>query len=572
MKAVTAEQMRMIERRAVEAGVSLDSLMENAGLAVADAVSVRLRDLHGVYGSRVTVLAGPGNNGSDGLVAARHLARRGVKVTVFVLTRRPEPDEKRALAEQAGAGFVSMAHGESDGGDGIAALRDAAARSDVVLDAVLGTGRARQIEEPLAVMLRAVAAAGAEVVALDLPTGMDADTGRFDPNGLRASATLMLGHSKIGPLVTAGEGACGEVSVLDIGIPDGLAKDVTAEALTGQVAARLLPARAGDANKGSFGRTLIVGGSANYLGAPVLATRAAVRSGAGLVYLAAAEPVYRLIAGRVDEAIYLPLAAAQDGAFDVRKASLELLSHARNMSSVLIGPGLGQSASAVQLVEQFVRNLPEGVPVVLDADALNIISRVPNWSGRPGGVSAATVMTPHPGEMSRLMGISVAEVQADRLGAALAAAKRFGATIVLKGAATIIASPDGRARISPWVNAGLAKAGTGDVLAGLVAGLLAQLPDEMPDGLPASPPDGPFRAASLAVYVHGLAGELARRQVGERGMTAGDVAARLPAAFLQLETAPRLRAQPAAIEPGALARWAAQGQIDQRPKLARTGK
>lgn len=517
MKAVTAEQMRVIEQRAVQAGVSLDALMETAGLAVANAVSTGLER---VFSSRVTVLVGPGNNGSDGLVAARHLARRGAKVQAFALTNRPDRDDKRVLAEEAGVEFASIANGNADG---FTALREAVERSDVVLDAVLGTGRARQIEEPLAGMLSVVREAAARVVALDLPTGMDADTGRFDPNGLRASLTLMLGYPKVGPLVTAGEGAFGEISVLDIGIPEKLAEDVMVELLTDSVAASLLPSRAGDANKGSFGRTMIFGGSPNYLGAPLLATSAAVRSGVGLVYLASSEPVYRLIAGRVEEAIYVPLAATQDGAFDVREASLELLARARDMSSVLIGPGLGQSPSAVQIVEQVARNLPEGVPVVFDADALNILSRVPAWSDSAG---AAKVLTPHPGEMARLLRTSVAAVQQNRPGAAIEAAKRFGATIVLKGAATIIAhsSGSGRIRISPWVNAGLAKGGTGDVLAGLLSGLLAQMPDR------------PFDAASLAVYVHGLAGDLARRQIGERGMTAGDVAGLLPAAFQLLET------------------------------------
>jgi hydroxyethylthiazole kinase-like uncharacterized protein yjeF len=520
MKAVTAEQMRTIEQRAVEAGVSLDALMENAGLAVAEAVLSHLRRVAGrVYGSRVTVLAGPGNNGSDGLVAARHLARHGVKVQALALTKRPKPDSKRVLAEKVGVEFASVASGSPDG---VATVRTVAERSDVVLDAVLGTGRARQIDEPLAGMLKVAREATVDVFALDLPTGMDADTGRFDPNGLCASATLMLGYPKVGPLVAAGEGVCGEISVLDIGIPDDLTENVTAELLTDSSVAELLPARSGDANKGSFGRTLILGGSANYLGAPLLAARAAVRAGAGLVYLAVSEPVYRLIAGRVDEVIYVPLAATEDGGFNVREANLELLTRARHMRSLLIGPGLGQSPSTVRLVQQLVRNLPESVPAVFDADALNILSRVSGW---PDDVRAEKVLTPHPGEMSRLLGISVDAVQLDRPAAALETAKRFGATVVLKGAATIIATPGGRMRISPWVNPGLAKGGTGDVLAGLLAGLLAQMPEQ------------PFDAASLAVYVHGLAGDLARKQIGERGMTAGDVAGLLPVAFQWLEAA-----------------------------------
>jgi NAD(P)H-hydrate epimerase len=520
MKAVSAEQMRILEQRAVQAGVSLDALMENAGLAVADFVTTRLDQKHSVYGSNVTVLVGPGNNGSDGLVAARHLSRRGVKVRVFALTKRPDPDEKRVLAEEAGTEFVSIAAGDAHAR---AILQTSVSNSDLVLDAVLGTGRARDIGEPLAGLLGAVKETGAEVVAVDLPTGLNADTGIFDKSGLPASTTLMLGYPKIGPLVAAGNGACGEITVLDIGIPDGLAADITSELLTDQQAAGLLPDRAADANKGSFGRTLILGGSTNYIGAPLLATRAAVRSGAGLVYLATGESVYRTIAGAVEEAIYLPLPGTADGEFIVRAANVELLSRLPQMSSVLIGPGLGQSASTVQLVEQLMRNLPKEVPVVIDADALNILSRAPGWSEAAQLAGASIILTPHPGEMARLLDMTIAKVQADRPGAALLAAERFNATVVLKGAATIIATPDGHLRVSPWVNPGLAKGGTGDVLAGLVAGLLAQVPAK------------PFDAASLAVYLHGLAADFARQQIGERGMTAGDVAALLPAAFQHLE-------------------------------------
>lgn len=513
MKAVTAEQMQEIERRSVEAGVSLDTLMENAGLAVANEVAARFDR---VYGSIVTVLVGQGNNGSDGLVAARHLARRGAKVRAFALTTRPENDEKRELAEAAGVNFVL----ESDAD----ALGSAAASSDVVIDAILGTGKARPIEEPLAGKLEAVRKAARFVVAIDLPTGMDADTGAFDENGLRADLTLMLGYPKFGPLVTVADGYCGEIRVLDIGISTGLADDVSAESITPEFALTLLRHRPDGANKGSFGHTLIVGGSRNYLGAPLLAARAAVRSGAGLVYVAAPEPVYNLIAGQVQEAIYLPLSVSPDGDLDVPAATHEALNAAGRMSSILIGPGLGQSPATVQFVERLVRGLGSIPPVVLDADALNIVSRMPGW---PDLLETHAVLTPHPGEMARLLKTDVPDVQKDRVGAIRKAVNQFNATVVLKGAGTLVATtadPEPRIRISPWVNSGLAKGGTGDVLAGLLAGLMAQ------------PLNGTsYAAASLAVYLHGLAGDIARENIGEHGMTAGDVADAIPAAFRSIE-------------------------------------
>jgi NAD(P)H-hydrate epimerase len=354
-----------------------------------------------------------------------------------------------------------------------------------------------------------------------LPTGLNSDTGSFDTNGLPADITLMLGLPKLGAVARAGEGVCGEIRVLDIGIPKALGADVKTEWLTEELAVSLLPERPADSHKGTFGRTLIIGGSPNYLGAALLSTNAAVRSGAGLVFLAAREPVYRLVAGRVEEAIYYSLPTGEDGEFRVREACAAALGAMKDVTSLLIGPGLGQSAGTVQFVEQLVRALPENVPAVLDADALNILARVPQWWE---SVKPPKVLTPHPGEMARLMARSIGEMQKDRVGTALEAAERFNATVVFKGAATVIAEPGGRLRVSPWVNSGLAKGGTGDVLAGLMAGMLAQAPER------------PFDMASAAVYVHGLAGELARRVLGEAGMTAGDVARKLPEAFMQLMT------------------------------------
>lgn len=513
LKAVTAAQMRDIELRSVEAEVALDRLMENAGLAVARAIA---RYLDGSFGKNISVLVGPGNNGSDGLVAARHLVKWGAKVTAFGLTKRPEPDDKRELAADEGVNFVSLFSNEASGDE----YRRRLSHSNVVIDAVLGTGQARPIDQNLANLLRAAGEVAAPVIAIDVPTGVDSNTGRFDENGLQSDLTLMLGYPKIGPLISAGSGACGEIQVLDIGIPADLASDVNTEWLSADLARILLPERSGDTNKGSFGKTLTVAGSRNYLGAPLLSTQAAVRSGTGLIYLATPDSVYDRIGGTVEEAIYLPLEENSNGHLNASVAIRQLSAQLEGMNSVLIGPGLGQSSQAIQLVEGIIRNLPEQVPTVLDADALNVASRMLRWSEI---IAPPVVLTPHPGEMARLLGISVAQVQEDRQSAAHEAANRFNAVVVLKGAATLIAAPDGRLRISPWVNSGLAKGGTGDVLAGLIAGLVAQSPENL------------FDMASLAVYVHGLAGELAKRELGERGMTAGDVARMIPKAFMELE-------------------------------------
>ena len=511
MKLVTAEQMRRLEQRAVEEGVSLDDLMENAGRAVAHEVAAHLGN---EFGSRVVVLVGPGNNGGDGLVAARLLDELGVLVDAFVVAGSGDPAGKRHAAEAAGV-RIGLATDEA----GIQALGRATESADVVIDAALGTGASRPIDETLGSALAAVRQAGIPVVAIDLPSGMNADTGQFDPNGLRADVTLMLGYPKIGPIISAGHGHCGEIKVLYIGIPPGLDYDLDADWLDAHLASSLLPRRPGDSHKGTFGHVLLVAGSTQYPGAALLATDAATRSGAGLVELATERSAHSLVVNSVPEAIHTPLFASDSGELDPSASARQVLERASLASSVLIGPGFGtsvQKSTFTRLLAAHASGMP---PLVIDADALNILAGTYRWWET---LPESTVVTPHPGEMARLLGRTTADVQGDRLGAAKSAAQRWGVNVVLKGAATLIVSPTGHVRVSPFVNSGLAKGGTGDVLSGLTAGLLAQMPDR------------PFDAASLAVYVHGLAGQIARSSKGEVGMRARDVTNALPDAFIEL--------------------------------------
>ena len=517
MKIVTADQMRRMETACVEAGVSLDRLMENAGLAVAQAVRDRLGDPRG---RNVLVLVGPGNNGGDGFVAARYLASSGAGVTAYVCIERPEDDPKRNLAEKAG-GAVVLAGDDAS----LAQLASLAAGAHVIVDAVLGTGRLRSIRAPLsgivATVREAVASTGAPVMAVDIPTGTDADTGRTDPAGLPATATLMLGRPKIGPYLRPGESGCGELRVLDIGIPPGLDEDITIELLTCTTASALLPSRAPSAHKGTFGRALIVAGALNYVGAAYLAAAAATRSGAGLVTLATPRSVHALVASRLAEATYLPLPETSDGVIDASRAAADIRTLLPECTSLLVGPGLGQAAATRDLVVGLLLDGPGRPATVLDADALNILAQGKGWWDR---IRSCSILTPHPGEMARLLGLDSARpVQEDRVAVAQDAARRWGHVVVLKGACTVIAHPDGRTRISPWVNSGLAKGGTGDVLSGIIAGLLAQRPDAL------------FAAAALGVYVHGLAAQAVRSQLGETGMTAGDLVPALADAFRRLE-------------------------------------
>ncbi len=507
MKLVTAAQMRAIEKSSVEAGVSLDQLMENAGLAVAEAVRDEFGKHTELFGKRITAFIGGGNNGADGLVASRHLAIWGANVTAVLCAKRKLPDPKQDSALEAGVSVVDI----TDDFD-TEMLRTLLESTDLIIDAILGIGSSRAITEPLSAITFATVESGVPVFALDLPTGLNSDTGEFDLAGLPADHTLMLGYPKLGPAIAADPSVTGEVSVLDIGIPEGLDSQVNTELITESVATSLIPERPFNGHKGTFGSALIIGGSKDYLGAVTMATGAATRSGVGLTFVATPEPAYRQIAGDIREAMYRSLPVNADDNLQASEAAKSVLELAAKSTSVTFGPGLGTSSGVKQFLSTVLSEIDNNTPLVLDADALNILSWVHLWWER---FTNPAVLTPHPGEMGRLMGITSAEVQNDRFQIAQEAANKFNKVVVLKGASTLIAAPDGRIAVSPWVNTGLAKGGSGDVLAGLLVGLLAQQPDQL------------FEMAALAVFIHGYAAESARQDLGETGMRATDVIERL---------------------------------------------
>ena len=507
MKLVTAAQMRAIEVSCVEAGVSLDALMENAGLAVAEAVRDEFWDRNELFGKRIVILIGPGNNGADGFVVGRHLTAWGAKVTAVLYAVRKSPDPKRSAAEQAD---VTVVDGTTN--SGAEKLQQQLETSDLIIDAVLGTGASRSISEPLSSILFMALESAVPVIALDLPTGLNSDTGKFDVAGLPADHTLMLGYPKLGPAVVGDPTITGTVSILDIGIPDGLDSQLDTDLLTSDLAASYQPERALDGHKGIFGSTLIVGGSEEFLGAVAMVTDAATRSGVGLTFVATPEPAYRQIAGNVPEALYRSLPVSANGNLDPSEAAQIVLETARRSTSLVLGPGMGADPDSSEFLSIVLSQIDNELPLVLDADALNILANSHLWWER---FENPAVLTPHPGEMGRLMGITTEEVQNNRISTTREAANKFGKTVVLKGAATLIANPDGRLAVSPWINTGLAKGGSGDVLAGLLGGLLAQEPNEL------------FEMASLAVYTHGYEAEFARLELGETGMRASDVIDRL---------------------------------------------
>ncbi len=510
MKIVTVNQMRAIEQQADRLGLPSKVLMENAGLAVARHTRTWLGS---VLGRPFLVLVGPGNNGGDGLVVARHLHDWGASVTICTPTARSESDINCELCRRRG---IRMVEGPDQVGEAFDTLLAAA---EVVVDAFFGTGSSRPLDGAfrqalLKVRDRRAGTHSPKVVALDLPSGLNADTGATDQACLAADLTITLGCPKHGLFLFPGAGMVGELVVADIGIPAQLADHVTTEMITPGMARDILPKRPPDANKGTFGRVLVCGGSMNYIGAMYLACEAALRAGAGLVTLATPASLQPILASKLTEVTYAPLPESDPGVV-AADAATTLGPFLREAAALLIGCGLGQSQAALALVESLVLGPGRLPPVVLDADALNLMSRVPRWWQR---LPSNAILTPHPGEMSRLAGLPVADVQSRRLAVARDSAILWGKTVVLKGACTIVASPDGATAVSPTSNPGLASGGTGDVLAGVIAGLAAQ-------GL------GSREAAIAGVFIHSLAGEMARGRMGRAGMLASDLLPLLPVAI-----------------------------------------
>jgi NAD(P)H-hydrate epimerase len=497
LKLVTADEMRAIESQTFAAGTTQEQLMKNAGRAVAEALRERLGT---VRARRILVLAGPGNNGGDGLIAARHLHEFGAEVTVVLLS--PRTHEGLLEVHARDIAVIDL----NDDGD--APFDEALARSDAILDAVLGTGRQRPLDGVVARVFDKLKARRAPLFALDLPTGVDADSGAVDPHAARADMTLTLGLSKIGLHVLPGAEYAGDVEVLDIGLGSSTGETVKTELLTPEWARAALPERPSESNKGTYGRVLIVAGSLNYTGAAALCGLGALRAGAGLVTIATIHAVRAAIVPLLPEATYLPLPDAE-GAIDASAG--DIVARAIGAyDALLIGPGLGTSPGAQAVVRGLLTDSAvASTPVVIDADALNALALLPSWQAE---VKCHAVLTPHPGELARLANSSAAEVQKERLAIARRCAEDWRQTVILKGANTIIAQPDGQALISPFANALLATAGTGDVLAGAVAGLVAQGVE-------------PAIAAGLGVYLHGAAGASLAEDYGPSGLLASELGA-----------------------------------------------
>ena len=509
---VGAERMRELDRFTIdELGIAGEILMESAGRAVLDVVL----DRHGreldTRAAEVLVLCGPGNNGGDGLVVARHLAQLGLPVRVGLLGD-PQRLGGDAAANLARARAIGL---RIEGEDVVLPERG------VVVDAIFGTGLARDVEGAAARwidrVVRAREARGLDVIAVDLPSGIDADTGQVLGCAIAADCTVTLASPKIGLALEPGRSLAGRIFVAKIGIVDRLPGEIENE---GVLAARLwrdetvagqLPKRAPGGHKGTFGHVLVVAGSEGKTGAAVLCATAAARAGAGLVTIACPRSLNDILEAKCTETMTIPVDETAARGFS-ESGLARIVALAAERDAVALGPGIGTAPDASALVHGLAEKI--GVPLVLDADALNILARnVSALRARP----AATVLTPHPGEAARLLGTTASEVNRDRVGAARELAARSGAVVALKGAATVCAEPGGQVVVNPTGGPNLASGGSGDVLTGIVASLLAQ-------GL------APFAAAATAVYWHGRAGDRLAGLHGDAGTLAHELADALPAA------------------------------------------
>ena len=514
MRVLNAAQMREADARTIgEIGIPSIVLMENAGRQVVAALETGFDDLASRH---VAVLCGRGSNGGDGFVVARTLLQRDVEVSVFVLGSIGDVRGDARLNLEI-LGRLGLTAVEIDDSQDWELHFPAIAQCDIVVDALFGTG----LKAPLSGLLETIAAdlngANVPVVAVDLPSGLSADTPDLIGDCIRAAVTVTLGAPKLPLVLPPGETHAGRIVIADIGIPHDVIDGVDGphlELLTRTDVREIVPPRQMDSHKGDYGHVLVVAGSMGKTGAAHLAALGALRSGAGVVTVATPVSCLPIVAAMAPEYMTLPL--PDNGEAVAHGAIEQVLTFERDV--IVAGPGLGPGQPVVELVTGLLER--GTVPLVLDADALNALARDPGRLIAPEG-SRDVVITPHPGEMARLVGTSVEAVQASRIDVARDFATSRHVYVVLKGHRTLVSTPDGHVFINPTGNPGMASGGSGDLLAGMIGAWLAQLLDTE-------------AACKLAVFLHGLAGDLAEADKGDVAMTASDIAAHLGDAVLEL--------------------------------------
>jgi len=507
MHIVNARQMRDLDRAAIEdCGIAGIDLMEHAGCGTADYI---LRTFPEASSGKVTVLCGRGNNGGDGFVIARRLLQAGAQVCAVLLAdcecvqgdARVNLDAFRSL----GGRIVEITSDQD-----LHLANPELTNVNLFVDALLGTGLTNDVTGLYGRFIEAVGATKTPVVAVDIPSGIDAATGRVLGCALRAHSTCTFGLPKYGHILYPGAAHTGELIIIDIGIPQHLVAQTHLPGSLQEISdfAGTLPERAADAHKGDCGHVLLLAGSVGKTGAAVLSARAAMRCGAGLVTVAAPENAQAHIAAHLLEAMSVPLEGCCGSL--APEALPQIVSLCAGKSVLAVGPGLGDTHAVAETVRGLIANAR--LPMIIDADALNALARDPHVIKQ---AAAPVILTPHPGEMARLTGLSSAQVQADRVGAACRLAAELNAIVVLKGARTVIAYPDGRHWLNMTGNPAMAGAGMGDALTGMIAGLFAQGIDAL-------------TAARMAVCLHGRIGDNIVTERGRAPVLASEIIERIP--------------------------------------------
>ncbi|MCI8496759.1 MAG: NAD(P)H-hydrate dehydratase [Clostridiales bacterium] len=506
MKLLDAESTRQLEAEAVAGGASYLELMEQAGAGAADEIVRR----YSPAGQNVLILCGKGNNGGDGFVIARHLCKAGARVSVLLTMGHPTTPDAGEMFERLKELPVEIHEPENLLQETERLLRHA----DLIVDAVFGIGFYGPARPPFGQLFEAVNECGKPVVAVDIPSGLDCDSGRLPDFCIKAGLTVTFSTMKPAQVVYPAAAACGETVVREVGIPKTLTDTQPPRFATidTRFVMDSMPKRDPQSHKGTFGKLLCICGSVGMTGAAVLSTSAALRCGAGLVYLAAPKDAVTPVACHVVEAVLLPM--EQNSAGTLSAACMETLKkRLKTASACLIGCGIGDNDDTEQIACCVMETAE--CPIIVDADGINVLSRNIDRMKR---AKAPLILTPHPGEMARLCGKTVTEVQERRLETAMETASRLNATVVLKGAHTIVAAPDGRVFVNLTGNAGMARGGSGDLLAGMIASFAAQ-------GME------PAKAAVCGVHLHGMAGDRAAERLSMQGMLPGDMLHELPELF-----------------------------------------
>lgn len=520
MRVVSAGQMRSIDANTIDNfGIPGVVLMENAALAVVREIKdiLTCQGMKGIRGQKAVIIVGKGNNGGDGLAIARHLTVLGMEVTVFLFA---DPGDLGGDAKlnydlfQRMSGKIVVVEDEKQ----IRLFKLALMQSQIAVDALYGTGFKGEIPETIAGFLEDLNKAELPVVCVDIPSGLEADTGKVHNIAVKGDVTVTFGLPKLGHFLGEGSIYTGKLVIDQISIPENVLSEekIFAYLLTNEVIKPLIPVRHPQGHKGTHGRAVVIGGSVGMSGALMLAGKSAQRCGAGLLQMVVPEAIAETVDMGVIEATVWP---AKDYEMLTGNSWPVIAERLQGADACAVGPGLKQTESFLTVLANILKETD--VPVVMDADALNLISRETDLLGLRRG-KGNLILTPHPGEMARLCGCSISEVQENRLKIAVSKALEWGAIVVLKGAGTIIASPDGRVFLNSTGNAGLGSGGTGDVLTGSIMSWIAQ-------GVP------PLGAACLGVYLHGKAADLLKEQYGLSGFTASEVADCLPKVRKEIE-------------------------------------